>query len=71
MYFLLSDVRLEEEEEYRDYLRITPECFEERFEGRSILQNKLQMQEMQALHNKTKTCCENIYFVHFFVILFS
>ena len=46
--------------EYRDYLRITPECFEERFEGRSILQNKLQMQEMQALHSKTNTCCENI-----------
>ena len=29
VYILLSEVRLEEEEEYKHYLRMTPECFEE------------------------------------------
>ena len=31
MYILLSEVHLEEEEEYKHYLRMTPECFEELF----------------------------------------
>ena len=33
MYIFLSEVRFEEEEEekYKNYLRMTPECFEELF----------------------------------------
>ena len=31
MYILLSEVHLEEEEEYKNYLRITSECFDELF----------------------------------------
>ena len=32
MYIDLSEVRLEEEEEeYKNYLRVTPECFDELF----------------------------------------
>ena len=31
MYIPLSEVLLEEEEEYKNYLRITPECFDELF----------------------------------------
>ena len=29
MYIFLSEVCLDEEEEYENYLRITPECFDE------------------------------------------
>ena len=32
IYILLSEVRLEEEEEYKSYLRIIPEYFDELFE---------------------------------------
>ena len=31
MYIFLSEDRLEEEEEYQNYLRITPECFDKLF----------------------------------------
>ena len=31
MYIFLSEVCLQEEEEYNNYLRITPECFDELF----------------------------------------
>ena len=31
VYIFLSEVCLEEEEEYRNYLRITPECFDALF----------------------------------------
>ena len=31
MYILLSEVHLEEEEEFKNYLRITSECFDELF----------------------------------------
>ena len=31
MYIFLSEVRLEEKEGYKSYLRITPECFDELF----------------------------------------
>ena len=31
VYILLSKVHLEEEEEYKNYLRITPECFDKLF----------------------------------------
>ena len=50
---LLSELHLEEEEDYKNYLRITPECLEELFElvKDVITKKKLQICEMQCHPN--------------------
>ena len=49
----LSELHLEEEEDYKNYLRITPECLEELFEliKDVITKKKLQICEMQCHPN--------------------
>ena len=52
MQIFLSEVRLEQEKEYANYLRMTPECFDKLFVfRRAALQNKLLISEMQAHQN--------------------
>ena len=50
---LLSKLHLEEEEDYKNYLRITPECLEELFELiKGVITKKfLQISEMQCHPN--------------------
>ena len=50
---LLSELHLEEEEDYKNYLRITPKCLEELFEliKDVITKKKLQICEMQCHPN--------------------
>ena len=54
MYIFVSEVRLEEEE-YKNYLKITPECLDELFVPVTddITKKKLQLWGMQAQANQS------------------
>ena len=70
VYIFLSEVCLKEKEEYRIYLRITPECFDELLvlvKG-NITKEATNMRDASA--PKLKFAAEPFH-VHSFVVLFS
>ena len=67
MYIILSDVCLEEEEEFQNYLRITPECFDKLFVlVRDITKKSTNMRD--AITPKLKLDAK-IFHVHSFIVL--
>ena len=69
MYNILSEVCLEEEEEYQNYLRPTPECFDKLFVVliRDITKNLTNMRD--AITPKLKLDAK-IFHVHSFTVLY-
>ena len=68
MQIFLSQVSLEEYEEYKSYLRTTPECFNNLFVLAKV--NITNQKHEKCKDTKTKACCK-IFRVHLFVVLFS
>ena len=69
MYIFLSAVRLEEEEEYENYLMITPECFDKLLVRVKDVITKYIANMRDASTPKLKLAA-NIFHVHLFVVLF-
>ena len=70
MYIFLSEVGLEEEKQYKHYLRINPECFDELFVLAKDNITKLSAIMRDASALKLKLAVETFH-VHLFVVLFS
>ena len=58
LHFLLYEVFLEEEEEYKNYFRIAPETFNKLFV--LVKDNITNYKIERCKHTKTKACCKNI-----------
>ena len=66
---LLSELRLEEEEEYKNSLKIVPDYFDELFElVKDDITKNIQMCEMQSY---PYSLMYFLFHVHSFVVLFS
>ena len=69
MYVLLSEVSLEEEEEYKNYLRINPKCFDKLFVlVKDITRKTINMRDASA--PKLMFATERFH-VHSFVVFFN
>ena len=67
VFTLLSDVHLEEKEEYKNYLRITPECFNKLFVlVKDITKKITNIKDASTLKVKLAGC--KIFHVHSFVV---
>ena len=67
VYTLLSDVHLEEKEEYKNYFRITPECFNKLFVlVKDITKKITNIKDASTLKVKLAGC--KIFHVHSFVV---
>ena len=67
MYILHAEVHLEEEEEYKNYLRITPECFDELF---VLMKDKINYNYGRCKHTKTNACCKYILSLLIYSLIF-
>ena len=56
-YILLCEVRWEEEEEYKNYLRITPKCFDKLF---GLVKDNIKKKYVRCKHTKTEAWSKNI-----------
>ena len=59
MYIFLSEVRLAEEEEYKNYLRVTPKCLDELFVPVKYYITKKTTTVRDAGSAKPKHCTKN------------
>ena len=70
IYIFLFEVHLEEKEEYKNYLRITTECFDELF---VLVKNDItqEITNMRDASTPKGKLAAKIFHVHLFVVLFS
>ena len=70
MYIFFSEVRLEEEEEHKNYLRITPECFHKLI---VLVKDNITKQIINITDTSSSKLrlAAKIFCVHSFVVLFS
>ena len=69
MYIFLSELHVEEEQEYKNYLRITPECFD----GLFVLMRGSIIKQIANIGDASSPklrLAANMFHIHSFVILF-
>ena len=71
MYILHAEVHLEQEEEYKNYMRITPECFDELFVlMKDKINYKINYNYGRCKHTKTNACCKYILSLLIYSLIF-